>query len=169
MPVETMREEFAPTLSGALWGYVSGVSEGSVQTGEQPKPVVTLRLERNDPHQGRTSVLSVRLSGGEALGFAKAGDLVEAVGSRESAYLVAKDCVNHTTGAVYHDAKRRIAIFVFFAALIAVFVASVIIFVAISIFEGAQGSSNNRGDFRQQAIQHCLAGGGSHAFCESIP
>jgi hypothetical protein len=167
--VETIREELAPTLRGAIWGYVSGVSEGSVQTGEQSKPVVTLRLERNDPHEGRTSVSIVRLSGGEALGFAKAGDLVEAVGRRKSAYLVATDCVNHTTGAAYHVRRTRTAIFVVFAALIAVFVASIFIFVAVSIFQSAQSSSNNNSDFRQQAIQHCLASGGSRAFCESIP
>lgn len=167
--VERVHAEFVPTLRGAVWGYVSGVSEGTVQTGDHSKPVVTLRLERNEAHEGRTSVSSVRLSGGEALGFAKAGDLVEAVGSRESAYLVARDSVNHTTGAVYHLGRTRKAIVVFFAALVAVFIASICIFVAVTVFQGAQGSSNRSNDFRQQQIQHCLAGGGSRAFCESIP
>jgi hypothetical protein len=84
-----------------VFGQVADVSEASLQKNNVTEPIVTFRLERNDPHAGRIFVASVRLEGGDAVGFADNGDWIEAAGTRKSAHLVASCCINHTTGAVY--------------------------------------------------------------------
>lgn len=89
------------SLRGGVFGQVTDVSEGTDPQSSQP--VVTVRLERYDPHVGRTGIFVVRLRGGDALGFAEAGDWVEAAGKRRSAYIDASRCVNHTTGAQYRS------------------------------------------------------------------
>jgi hypothetical protein len=96
----------ALSLRGGVFGQVADVSEGSILS-ESSEPVVTLRLERSDPHAGRTAILVVRLRGGDAPGFAAPGDWVEAAGQRKAAYIEASRCVNHTTGAVYRRARTR--------------------------------------------------------------
>jgi len=99
--------EPTPTMRGSVLGQVTDVEKSTLQRGEANDPIVTLRLERNDPHEGRTFVATVRLEGGEALGFADRGDWIEAVGKSKSAYLIARRCINHTTGAVYGTTGRR--------------------------------------------------------------
>lgn len=119
-----------PVLRGSVSGQVLASSEGSVQGQKESTPVVTVRLERNDPHAGRTLVASVRLRGPDALGFAHVGDWIEVAGPTRSAYVEARRSVNHTTGAHYRAPRRgshpikRVAgiiglvLFVFFAAFI---------------------------------------------------
>src|SRR4051812_47791880 len=47
----------ALSLRGAVFGQVTEVSEGAIQGSQSNEPVVTLRLERYDPHVGRTAIL----------------------------------------------------------------------------------------------------------------
>ena len=148
----------AATLPNGLVGQVTDVSEATLQTNQVSEPIVTFRLERNDPHSGRSFVATVRLKGGDAVGFADVGDWIEAVGKRKSAHLVATRCVNHTTGAVYgHGAGRRVGQAVVVAVAVVVIVAIVAI-VATSII--GQGASQR---------EQCLDSGAPTSFCESLP
>lgn len=109
--------EPVPTMRGAVFGQVTSEDQATIQGTQKSYPIVTLRLERNDPHAGRSFVASVRLDGEDAVGFADVGDWVEAVGRQTSAFLSAKRCVNHTTGAVfdggYQLSALRIVLMIF--------------------------------------------------------
>ena len=155
-----------PTLSGGVFGQVVDVDVGSVQMGQMSQPVLTMRLERNDPHAGRTFVAAVRLTGGDALGFADVGDWVEAVGRKKSAYLVASRCVNHTTGAVYTGGTpKQLRVIVIFLAVVALMIGGFVFFAT----QMAEKFDDQSKDFRQQSIERCLEAGGSREFCGAAP
>ncbi|WP_271023388.1 hypothetical protein [Rhizobium sp. RCAM05973] len=88
-------------MAGSIAGQVTDVEQATLQSGQTNVPILTLRLERNDPHAGRTFVASVRLVGTSVSGFADVGDWVEAIGRKSPTFLAATRCVNHTTQAVY--------------------------------------------------------------------
>lgn len=100
-PALTGQQIPAQTMAGSIAGQVTDVEQATLQSGQTNVPILTLRLERNDPHAGRTFVASVRLVGTSVSGFADVGDWVEAIGRKSPTFLAATRCVNHTTQAVY--------------------------------------------------------------------
>lgn len=169
-----------PALSGSVVGQVTDVVNGSLQANQSSTPIVTFRLERHDPHEGRVQVASVRLAGADAVGFVKVGDWVEVVGKRENAHIDASRAVNHTTSAVYkQSASARLRI--------ALAVIGFLIFVAIMFggFLYATDRDNDafdrrvdqqRQDFdrqvdesRRQSEERCLASGAPQQFCQVGP
>ena len=128
-----------PTLRGSVFGQVADVSEATLQTSrpfstnQVTEPIVTLRLERNDPHAGRSFIANVRLNGGDAVGFADVGDWIEAVGKRKPAHLVATHCVNHTTGAEYGVRPVGLSATIVIAIVIVIVIVIVLAFVGMAV------------------------------------
>jgi hypothetical protein len=91
----------APVLAGGVAGEVRNISQGTVQRNNVPITVVTFRLERHDPSGGRTSVVTVRLRGSRAIGFASEGDWVEALGQSSQGFINVRRAVNRTSGAEF--------------------------------------------------------------------
>jgi hypothetical protein len=170
-PQERPRTETPPvasepksTLRGGVLGQVTDVSEATLQSNQGAEPIMTLRLERNDPHAGRTFLASVRLKGGDSVGFADVGDWIEAVGKRKSAYLVATRCVNHTTGAVYRrSVGQRLATVakVIAFVVLAIFVVLFLAFAAIQVVDSLAA----RGGQSARFVQQCLDSGAPPDFC----
>lgn len=155
----------APTMRGSLLGQVTQVTVGSTTTGDNSMQALVMRIERHDPHAGRTSISDVRIDGDESIGFASVGDWVEARGKRKSSHLRAVRCINHTTGAVYapswlrrHRMLLAVAVFlVFVAVMVTVFVA----------FERIADEDLRRdpGELREQ----CLQSGVPPSLCDGLP
>jgi hypothetical protein len=154
------------SLRNGVFGQVTDVSEGSIQVNQSTEPVATLRLERYDPHVGRTSVLIVRLSGGDALGFAETGDWVEAAGRKKSAYIAASRCINHTTGAVYRKGGARKVGRIVLAIVIVLVVLGAFLLIANHFQNQFDKTSQTQ---RDNAVSACLKSGSPSSFCESIP
>lgn len=124
-PSGESHRELVVSLRGGVIGQVTDVNQNASSH-------VTIRLERYDPHAGRTSVLIVRLRGEDAMGFAETGDWVEATGKKKSAYIDASRCINHTTGAVYSNVGNRVVGLVFAVVFFGVFLL-VVSFIIIGI------------------------------------
>jgi hypothetical protein len=150
-------------LRRSIAGEVATVSEGAVPVNQTSKPIVTLRLERHDPHAGPTHVATVRLQGGDALGFARVGDWVEATGRNRSAHLVASHCVNHSTGAVYRAgfAARFGVTLLTFTAVVVAGIVFLLIFMVFVV--GADKAADTQ---RQQFMEECIKSGVPRSVCE---
>lgn len=116
---------------GGMFGHSVRGEVTDVTDDRIGEPVVTLRLERHDPHAGRTSVVIVRLIGTEALGFAERGDRVEVTGKQRKAYIAGSRAVNHTTGAIYTRSGVRAAAPLLILLAIALISATVMVLLAL--------------------------------------
>jgi hypothetical protein len=88
-------------LANSVAGQARNVGMGTLQGPGGSAAVVTFRLEQYDPNAGRTGLVTVRMVGNQAMGFATEGDWVEVNGKSKSGFLDAKTAVNHTSGAQY--------------------------------------------------------------------
>lgn len=124
------------TLPQGVAGLARGVAVTSVQSpnGTQTT-VVTFRLEQHDARAGRTGVVTVRLFGEQALGFAADGDWVEVTGKVKDGFLKAAHAVNHTTQAQYsrsgHGVANVVAIIAF--CLVVLFILSIGISILLDV------------------------------------
>ena len=82
-------------------GQIRNIAQGTVSNSNGSTVVVTFRLERHYPSAGRTSVVTVRLGGSRAIGFALEGDWVEARGSASQGFVNVTQAVNRTSGAQF--------------------------------------------------------------------
>jgi hypothetical protein len=94
-------------LPDGVAGEVRNISQGTQQVNAETVTVLTFRLERHDPSGGRTSVVTVRLRGSQAIGFATEGDWVEAQGKDSKGFLDVRRAVNRTSGAEYQGGTSR--------------------------------------------------------------
>jgi hypothetical protein len=92
---------FSSVLPNSVAGQARNVGVGTRQGPGGSVAVVTFRLEQYDPNAGRTGLVTVRMVGNQAMGFATEGDWVEVNGKSKSGFLDAKTAVNHTSGAQY--------------------------------------------------------------------
>ena len=92
-------------LAGGVAGEVSSIAQGTVSNSNGSTVVVTFRLERHDPSAGRTSVVTVRMGGSRAIGFAAEGDWVEALGPAKQGFINVQRAINRTSGAEYRVPK----------------------------------------------------------------
>lgn len=159
-----------PTLPGSVLGQVTKVTVGSVTVNDMPEAIVMLRLERHDPHAGRTSICDVRLDGNDTIGFASVGDWIEAIGKRKSSHLTATEAINHTTGGIYKPSgiqrhKMLVAL--------ALFLTIALIMVTVFVTLVRRGDADFRKqvqqqeqEFEQQRRQNCLKTGLPESVCE---
>jgi hypothetical protein len=122
---------FSSVLPNSVAGQARNVGVGTRQGPGGSVAVVTFRLEQYDPNAGRTGLVTVRMVGNQAMGFATEGDWVEVNGKSKSGFLDAKTAVNHTSGAQYRGPSdyARVLVITF-----VVFVAVFILFVAVMTF-----------------------------------
>jgi hypothetical protein len=98
------------TMPGSVAGLARAVTATRVQGGNGTETtVVTFRLEQHDPRAGRTSVMTVRLLGDDALGFVSEGDWVEVLGKAKRGFIEATKAVNHTSQAQYSRPTQALA------------------------------------------------------------
>jgi hypothetical protein len=122
---------FRSVLPNSVAGQARNVSLGSLQGPGGSVAVVTFRLEQYDPNAGRTGLVTVRMVGNQAMGFATEGDWVEVNGNFKRGVLDAKAAFNHTSGAQYRGSSGHGRVLVIAViAIVAVFT----LFVAIMIF-----------------------------------
>jgi hypothetical protein len=92
---------FRSVLPNSVAGQARNVAVGSVQGPGGSAAVVTFRLEQYDPNAGRTGLVTVRMLGNQAMGFATEGDWVEVNGKSKRGFLDVEAAFNHTSGAQY--------------------------------------------------------------------
>jgi hypothetical protein len=88
-------------LDNSVAGQARDVAVGSMSGPGGTESVVTFRLEQYDPHAGRTGLVTVRMVGNTAMGFATEGDWVEVNGKRKGGFLNVQSAFNHTSGAQF--------------------------------------------------------------------
>jgi hypothetical protein len=154
-------------------GQVANVTIGSVTVNDTPEAIVVLRLERHDPHAGRTSIYDVRLDGDDTIGFASAGDWIEVVGKRKSSHLKAVEAINHTTGAVYKPSALQRHKMLVAAILFLVIVATMVTVFIVVVRRGDaafQGQvKQDQQEFQQRSRQSCHAAGLPESLCNWAP
>ncbi len=94
-----------PVLAGGVAGEVRNLAQGTVQHNNGSTTVVTFRLEQHNPTAGRTSVVTVRMTGSRAIGFASEGDWVEALGPASRGFINVRRAINRTSGAEYQGSS----------------------------------------------------------------
>jgi hypothetical protein len=179
-----------PALRGGVLGQVTTVTSGSKTVNNAPEAFVVLRLERHDPHAGRTSILDVRLDGDDSIGFASTGDWIEAAGKRKSSHLRAGQAINHTTGAAYKrgaaQRHRTLVAAIVFLTVAALMVIGFVIAVQknderfhrqiqkdeqkikLQSHNSAQTFGREVGQYEQTVQQRCLASGLPHSLCTQL-
>jgi hypothetical protein len=93
-------------LAGGIAGEARNIAQGTIQGSNSSVTVVTFRLEQHDPSAGRTSMVTVRLYGGRAVGFVSEGDWVEAKGQSRQGFLNAEVALNRTSGAEFRSKSK---------------------------------------------------------------
>jgi hypothetical protein len=88
-------------LANSVAGQARDVAVGSMSISGGSLAVVTFRLEQYDPHAGRTGLVTARLLGDTAMGFATEGDWVEVNGKHEGGFINVQAAFNHTSGAQF--------------------------------------------------------------------
>jgi hypothetical protein len=155
-------------MRGGVIGQVSQVIVGSTMENRTTEALVMLRLERHDPHLGRTSIHEVRILGDESIGFASVGDWVEATGRQKRGYVNAIRCVNHTTGGIYAPSvarRHRMLIgALFFLVIVAIMVTVFVIIVHKSDAHFRDIVRRNEGS--QQEL--CLQSGAPPTLCQRL-
>jgi hypothetical protein len=87
-------------LGNSVAGQARDVAVGTMGEGIS---VVTFRLEQYDPHAGRTGLVTVRMVGPTAMGFATEGDWVEVNGKDKGGFINVKSAFNHTSRAQFRQ------------------------------------------------------------------
>jgi hypothetical protein len=134
---DRLKRRSAPRPSAVLAGGIAGearnIAQGTIQSSNSSVNVVTFRLEQHDPSVGRTSMVTVRLYGGRAVGFVSEGDWVEAKGQSRHGFLNAEVALNRTSGAEFRSASkvgRRIGHGIFYIAFTLIVLTILLFFVA---------------------------------------
>jgi len=120
-------------LAGGIAGEARNIAQGTIQGSNSSVSVVTFRLEQHDPSAGRTSMVTVRLYGGRAVGFVSEGDWVEAKGQTRQGFLNAEVALNRTSGAEFRSKSkvgRRVGHTLFYIAFTLIALTIILFFVA---------------------------------------
>ncbi len=94
-----------PVLAGGVAGEVRNLAQGTIHHNNGSTTVVTFRLEQHNPAAGRTSIVTVRMKGSRAIGFASEGDWVEALGPASQGFINARRAINRTSGAEFQSSS----------------------------------------------------------------
>jgi hypothetical protein len=126
-------ERPSAVLTGGIAGEARNIQLGTIQGSNSSIIVLTFRLEQHDPSAGRTSMVTVRMYGGSAVGFVSEGDWVEAKGQSRRGFLNAEVALNRTSGAEFRTKSkvgRRVGHTLFYIAFTLIVLTILLFFVS---------------------------------------